>query len=74
MIRKATLTIKLLIELYETSNRAEGKSPKTVSWYTDILSLFTGYLRGELLPDNISGFTKDIARNYILYLRQRPRF
>ena len=74
MIKKAVLTIDKLIALYEISNRAEGKSPKTVSWYSDILGLFAGYLHGDFGQDDISIFTKDTVRNYILYLRQRPRF
>ena len=74
MTNKATLTIDQLIKLYEISNRAEGKSPKTVSWYSDILGLFVGYLHDECGQDDISIFTKDTVRNYILYLRERPRF
>ena len=74
MSNKAVLTIIKLIALYERSNQAEGKSPKTVSWYSDILGLFAGYLHGELMQDDISVFTRDTIRNYILYLRERPRF
>jgi len=74
MGEKTGFTIDKLIGLYERSNRAEGKSPKTITWYSDILGLFAGYLRGELLRNDINIFTKDTARNYILYLRQRPRF
>ena len=68
------MTIDDLIELYEVSNQAEGKSPKTVSWYSDILGLFAGYLHGDFGQDDISIFAKDTIRNYILYLRERPRF
>ena len=74
MTSKTTFTIDQLIKLYEVSNRAEGKSPKTVSWYSDILGLFAGYLHDECGQDEISIFTKDTVRNYILYLRERPRF
>ncbi|MFC1871692.1 hypothetical protein ACFLYF_04765 [Chloroflexota bacterium] len=71
MTSKADLTIKQLIDLYERSNQAEGKSPKTVSWYSDILGLFADYLHDECGRDDISMFTKDTVRNYILYLRFR---
>ena len=74
MSNKAVLTITKLIALYERSNQAEGKSPKTVSWYSDILGLFAGYLHDEFSQDDISIFTKDTVRSYILYLRERPRF
>jgi len=74
MIGKVTLTIDQLIKLYEISNQAEGKSPKTVSWYRDISGLFACYLHDECGQDDISIFTKDTVRNYILYLRERPRF
>ena len=74
MTSQTTFTIDQLIKLYEVSNRAEGKSPKTVTWYSDILGLFAGYLHDECGQDEISIFTKDTVRNYILYLRERPRF
>ena len=33
-----------LIDYYEVCNRAEGKSPRTVSWYSENLKRFNHYL------------------------------
>jgi len=67
-------TIDDLIGRFELSNRAEGKSPKTIAWYTDILKAFSGYARTHLTSCDIAGLTIDNVRMYILYLRSKPRF
>jgi site-specific recombinase XerD len=69
-----TAAIGDLIARYELSNRADGKSLKTVTWYTEILKSFCSYLERKQLPDDLSAFNIDNVREYILYLRQRPRF
>ena len=66
--KKTGLTIDQLIKLYEVSNQAEGKSLRTITWYSDILGLFLVYLRDKLGQDDLSIFTRDIVRAYILYL------
>ncbi len=38
-----------LIEYYEVCNRAEGKSPKTISWYAANLKSFHNYLKNKHL-------------------------
>ena len=40
-----------LIEYYEVCNRAEGKSPKTISWYSTNSKSFRNYLKNRHLPD-----------------------
>jgi len=44
----AALSLDDLIRRYEMSNRADGKSPRTISWYTDMLTLFSHYLKEKL--------------------------
>jgi len=68
------LTVDNLIRRYELSNRADGKSPRTISWYTDMLTLFSHYLEEKLHQHDISAFTIDTVREYIIYLRYKPRF
>ena len=36
-----------LISHFEVHNRTEGKSPRTVEWYNDVLRLFLDWLRRE---------------------------
>ena len=68
------LTINELISRYEISNQAEGKSPRTIAWYTEILLSFSDYMKKELQCHDLSAFNIDTVRNYIIYLRNKPKF
>jgi len=70
----AAQTIDELVGRYELSNIAEGKSPKTIAWYRDMLTLFSVYLKTKQYPSDLSGFNIDTVREYILYLRHKPKF
>ena len=63
-----------LVTAYEISNQAEGKSPRTIAWYTEMLMSFSGYSKGELHCDDLTAFNIDAIRNYIIYLRSKPKF
>jgi len=67
-------SLKELIILYERSNRAEGKSEKTICWYSEILALLCRYFRENGLGIDISNFNINTARDYILYLRNKPKY
>lgn len=72
--RKSTLTIGELVSRHELSNIAEGKSPKTITWYSDILRSFISYLKLEDRGQDMSSFTIDDVRRYVLYLQDKPKF
>jgi len=74
MHRKDTPDIQELIKRYELSNVAEGKSPKTTAWYRDMLTLFSRFLKTKQYPPGFSGLNIDTVREYIIYLRQKPKF
>jgi len=59
---------------WELSNVVEGKSPATIKWYKEIVGTFQGYLRNKYQRDDLSMFNKDVVMEYILYLRQRPKY
>ncbi|MBA7513936.1 Tyrosine recombinase XerD [subsurface metagenome] len=63
-----------LVTTYEISNQAEGKSPRTIVWYTEMLMSFSGYMKVELQRHDLSAFNIDIIRNYIIHLRNKPKF
>lgn len=67
-------TLGELIGRYELSNCADGKSPKTIRWYSDILKSYLKYLKGNGYPCDLSSFNMDSVRGYILYLRRKPKF
>jgi site-specific recombinase XerD len=66
--------IKELVGRYELSNIAEGKSPKTIAWYRDMLTQFSVYLKTKQYSSDPSGFNLDTVRGYVLYLRHKPKF
>jgi site-specific recombinase XerD len=63
-----------LISYFEFCNRAEGKSPKTITWYSENLARFSGYLQNRHLPDSIEHIDIKLLRDYVLYLLKRRRF
>jgi len=69
-VRNQEQTKKLceLIDYYEVCNRAEGKSPKTISWYSANLEHFRVYLKSRHLPDSTDNIDTKLLREYVLYL------
>ncbi len=63
-----------LIEYYEVCNRAEGKSPKMISWYSANLKSFRNYLKSRHFPDSLDNIDTKLLREYILYLLKKTRF
>ena len=76
VLKKAVraLTIDELMSRYELSNRAAGKSEKTIGWYNEILILFSRYLKENRFADDLSSINTDMAKRYILFLRNKPKF
>ncbi len=70
-------TVKKLsqcIDYYEVCNRAEGRSPKTISWYSANLRRFRNYLKSRHLPDSLDNIDTKLLREYVLYLMKRNRY
>ena len=63
-----------LIEYYEVCNRAEGKSPKTISWYSANLRCFRNYLKNRHLPDSLDNIDTKLLRGYVLCLLKKTRY
>ena len=57
-----------LISYYEVCNRSEGKSPKTVTWYSTNLERFCRYLKDRHLAGSIDNVDITLLREYVLYL------
>ena len=58
-------TVKKLsecIDYYEVCNRAEGKSPKTITWYSANLRHFRSYLKNRHLPDSLDNIDTKLLR------------
>ena len=52
-----------LRDYYEICNRAGGKSPKTVDWYSANLNNFRNYLKSRDLPDSIDNVDIKLLRD-----------
>jgi len=63
-----------LIEYYEVCNRAEGKSPKTISWYSANLKSFRNYLKNRHVSDSLDNIDTKLLREYVLYLLKKKRY
>ncbi|MFC1912674.1 tyrosine-type recombinase/integrase [Chloroflexota bacterium] len=63
-----------LIEYYEVCNRAEGKSTKTISWYSANLKSFRNYLKSRHLPDLLGNIDTKLLREYVLHLLKKTRY
>jgi site-specific recombinase XerD len=63
-----------LIDYYEVCNRAEGKSSKTISWYSANLKHFHSYLQSRHISDEIDDIDTKLLREYVLYLFKRNSY
>jgi hypothetical protein len=66
------LDLAKLISHYAQSNKAEGKSPKTVAWYSEMLFGFVGFLRstdGAAVLSQLDVTLAEAARELGLSLR-----
>ena len=63
-----------LIEYYEVCNRAEGKSPKTISWYSANLRSFRNYMNNRHLSDSLDNIDTKLLREYVLYMLKKTRY
>lgn len=69
-----TYNLSALISYYELCNRAEGKSPKTITWYSANLKRFHSYFKNRHLPDLIENIDIKLLREYIFHLLKRNKY
>ncbi|MFO7772789.1 MAG: tyrosine-type recombinase/integrase [Dehalococcoidia bacterium] len=68
---KRRIGLDQLIQHFEIFNRSEGKSPKTVKWYSDVLNLFLHWLESEGMSTEIGAVGEVEVRSFVLHLRER---
>ncbi|MBI4332134.1 MAG: tyrosine-type recombinase/integrase [Chloroflexi bacterium] len=64
-------TLSQALAAYRTCAKAEGKSPKTVSWITDSLRYFMDFLGGD---QDISAISPDDLRRFIIGLQESHKW
>lgn len=69
---KSGTDLSVLIKQYEVHNKTEGKTPKTVLWYNELLGLFYRWLKSQQMPTTLDFMDEDVVRLFILDLQERP--
>lgn len=64
--------ITTLIVHFEVHNRTEGKSPRTVEWYNEVLGLFVDWLTENNLSTGLEEIGEPEVRRFVLHLQQTP--
>ena len=59
------LELKNLVDGFKLTCQIEGKSPKTIEWYTAFLTRFRLFLESEQLPTALTVY----SLLYVVYLR-----
>ena len=69
----ASSSVEKLIEDFKLSCQAEGKSPKTIDWYTCFLVRFKCFLDKHDMSDELGDIDKNDIRQFIVYLQVEAR-
>ena len=69
----SNLALEYLIQGFQLSCQAEGKSPRTVEWYTAFLLRFLKFLQSNSLPTILGYIDKGHIRAFIRYLQTEAR-
>ena len=70
-MEKSHIELSRLMECYKTFNQSEGKSPRTIEWYEEVLGLFHNWLLSNGKPTNLGSIGEPQVREFILSLRQK---
>jgi len=69
----SNLALEYLIQGFQLSCQAEGKSPRTVEWYTAFLLRFLRFLQSNSLPTILGYIDKGHIRAFIRYLQTEAK-
>ena len=70
-IDMAEVRLDKLIVHFAQSNRADGKSPKTISWYSEMLDGFKRFLESKGYRAVLSDFDIDMVREFVVHEQER---
>jgi site-specific recombinase XerD len=70
-IRMAEIALDKLVLHFSQCNKAEGKSPTTVSWHTQMLTSFIAFLKKAGQNETLADLTTANVRGFILYEQNR---
>ena len=70
-IDMAEIDLDKLILHFSQCMRAEGKSPKTITWHNEMTSSFVSYLKGTGREPVLAEFALENAREFVIHEQQR---
>ncbi|MFC1872592.1 phage integrase N-terminal SAM-like domain-containing protein [Chloroflexota bacterium] len=68
-MKNSVLELQNLIHGFKLCCQTEGKSPKTIDWYTTFLYRFLAFLEFNNYLTDVAQINKDVIRSFILYLQ-----
>ncbi|MFC1966843.1 tyrosine-type recombinase/integrase [Chloroflexota bacterium] len=72
-MKASVLELGNLIQGFKLSCQTEGKSPKTIEWYTTFLRRFLAFLLLSNYPTDAAQINKEVIRAFILYLQKEAK-
>ena len=69
---KPNTELSVLIQHFEVHNKTEGKSPRTVGWYNEVLGMFIKWLVEDGSSTAINDIDENVVRRFILHVQERP--
>lgn len=73
-VEKDSIELSALARHFELYNRTEGKSPKTIDWYNQALTLFQPFLIESEKSTSFGDLHEPEVREFILYIQDRRRW
>jgi len=70
-IQMSEIALDKLVLHFSQCNKAEGKSPKTVAWHTQMLTSFLAFLKTAGLGETLADLTPANVRRFILHEQSR---
>ncbi len=67
----AEVILDKLVVHFAQSNKAEGKSPKTISWYSEMLGDLVRFLKSQSCRAVLSELSVDTTREFIVHEQER---
>jgi len=68
-MKSSVYELENLIDGFKLSCQTEGKSPRTIEWYSSFLSRFVCFLKFKEFPTDIGMLGKNHVKAFILYLQ-----
>lgn len=69
---QSNVDLRVLTQHFDVHNRTEGKSPRTVGWYNEVLGMFIKWLDEHRFSTNIGSVGESEVRQFILYIQEKP--